>query len=120
MKTLYTIIITLFAMASINAQDNQYHVLWTQVEKLEIADTPKSALEIVSQIEAKAKAENNQAQLIKTLLFKSKFAMILEENSQLTVVNDFKEMIANTQSPTKNVLQNINTYFHINTPCSQQ
>jgi|TARA_R110002020_G_scaffold474772_3_gene707204 uncharacterized protein YfaS (alpha-2-macroglobulin family) len=107
MKTLYTIIITLFAMASINAQDNQYNVLWTQVEKLEIADTPKSALEIVSQIEAKAKAENNQAQLIKTLLFKSKFAMILEENSQLTVVNDFKEMIANTQSPTKNVLQNM-------------
>ncbi|HIB49194.1 MAG TPA: alpha-2-macroglobulin [Flavobacteriaceae bacterium] len=107
MKTLYTIIITLFAMASINAQENQYNVLWTQVEKLEIADTPKSALEIVSQIEAKAKAENNQAQLIKTLLFKSKFAMILEENSQLTVVNDFKEMIANTQSPTKNVLQNM-------------
>lgn len=94
-------------MASMNAQNTNYNVLWNQVEKLELADTPKSALEIVQQIEAKAKTENNQAQLIKTLLFKSKFSLILEENAQLTVVTDFKERISKSEAPTKNVLQNM-------------
>lgn len=94
-------------MASSTAQNTNYNVLWNQVEKLELADTPKSALEIVQQIETKAKAENNQPQLIKTLLFKSKFAMILEEDSQLSVVEDFKAMITKTEAPAKNVLQNM-------------
>ncbi len=94
-------------MASSTAQNTNYNVLWNQVEKLELADTPRSALEIVQQIETKAKAENNQAQLIKTLLFKSKFAMILEEDSQLSVVEDFKAMITKTEVPAKNVLQNM-------------
>jgi len=94
-------------MAFTNAQNTNYNVLWNQIEKLEVADTPKSALEIVTQIEAKAKAKNNQAQLIKTLLFKSKFAMILEEDSQLSVIEDFKNMISKSEAPAKNVLQNM-------------
>ncbi|WP_432412856.1 MG2 domain-containing protein [Rasiella sp. SM2506] len=107
MKTLYTTIIVLLTMASLNAQNPSYNTLWNEVEKLELADTPKSALEIVTQIETKAKAENNQAQHIKTLLFKSKFALILEENAQLSVVEDFKSMIEKSEAPTKNVLQNM-------------
>ncbi len=94
-------------MALTNAQNTSYKILWNQVEKLELADTPKSALEIVTQIEVKAKAEKNQAQLIKTLLFKSKFALILEENAQLTVINDFKEHISKSEVPAKNMLQNM-------------
>ncbi len=94
-------------MTTIHAQNNTYEVLWNKVEKFEVDDLPKSALELVEQIEAKAKAEKNQPQLIKTLLFKSKFALILEEDAQLSVLNDFKEQIATTETPTKNVLQNM-------------
>ncbi|QIE60359.1 alpha-2-macroglobulin [Rasiella rasia] len=107
MKPLYLLLALIFSMTHLNAQNTNYDDLWTAVEKLEIADTPKSALEIVSQIEAKAKAEKNKAQLIKTLLFKSKFALILEENAQLKVVNDFKAEISKNQAPVKNVLQNM-------------
>ncbi|RDK84257.1 alpha-2-macroglobulin family protein [Marinirhabdus gelatinilytica] len=107
MKTITTLIIALFAMTLTNAQNTNYNVLWNKVEQFEIDDLPKSALEIVQQIETKAKTENNQAQLIKTLLFKSKFALVLEENSQLKVVNDFRTEISKTNAPAKNVLQNM-------------
>jgi Bacterial Alpha-2-macroglobulin MG10 domain/MG2 domain/Alpha-2-macroglobulin family len=107
MRTLHIFIITVLTLFSMNAQNTNYAALWNRVSKLEAADQPKSALEIVQQIETKAKAENNEAQLIKTLLFKSKFALILEENAQLSIVEDFKTMIANSEAPTKNVLQNM-------------
>jgi uncharacterized protein YfaS (alpha-2-macroglobulin family) len=94
-------------MTQLNAQNNNYNVLWNQVSTLELDDTPKSALEIVKQIEAKATTEKNHTQLIKVLLFKSKFSLILEENAQLTVVKDFKEQIAKSEAPTKNILQNM-------------
>ena len=106
MKPLFTfIMIILFANFS-NAQTN-YDALWKQVEAKEIEGLPKSALEIVVQIETKAKAENNASQTIKTLLYKSKFALILEEDAQLKVIKDFKVEISKNSSPTKNVLENM-------------
>ncbi|EDM44186.1 hypothetical protein SCB49_04135 [unidentified eubacterium SCB49] len=109
MKTFINIFITLtiFYFNPMQAQNNNYKSLWSQVEKFESESLPKSALSIVSQIETKATAENNEVQLIKTLLFKSKFALILEEDAQLKVVNDFKKHIEQSQGTNKNVLHNM-------------
>ena len=107
MKTFINIFITLTILSfnPMQAQNNNYKSLWSQVEKLEAESLPKSALKIITQIETKATADNNQVQLIKTLLFKSKFALTLEENAQLKVVNDFKTMIAQTQAPSKKCIR---------------
>ncbi len=107
MKTILTSFVALIMITSMQAQNSNYKTLWNQVEKFEIEKLPKSALEVVNQIKTKATSENNQVQLIKTLLFTSKFALILEEDAKLSVVNDFKTMIAQTQSPNKNVLENM-------------
>ncbi len=91
---------------SIKAQNN-YESLWGKVSQFEKEDLPKSALKVVEEIYGKAVKDNNSPQLIKTLLFKSKFALIIEEDAQLKVINEFKKHIQNNNTPTKNVLENI-------------
>ena len=106
MKTILTIMLfTLFASFS-HAQNN-YNNLWKQVEEKELKDLPKSALDIVTQIEVLAKKENNRPQLIKALIYRSKFALVLQEDAQLFIINDFKAEIAKSDTPTKNILQSL-------------
>src|SRR5690606_2088713 len=62
---------------------------------------------VVEQIEVLAIREQNKPQQIKTLLFKSKFALILEEDAQLKIINDFKAAISKNEAPIKNVLENM-------------
>lgn len=105
MKQISTLIMILL-FATTYAQDD-YSKLWKQVETHEKDGLPKSALDVVKQIETLAKKEQNSPQIIKTLIFKSKYALTLEEDAQLSIINDFKTEINNSQSPTKNVLQNL-------------
>lgn len=107
MKNYISIItIILFAQFS-QAQDKPFDKLWKQVETFEIDNLPQSALKIVEQIEALAIKENNKPQQIKTLLFKSKFVLILEEDAQLKIINDFKTAISKNEAPIRNVLENM-------------
>src|SRR5690606_20395885 len=90
------LMVLLFAQFS-EAQNTDYEKLWKQVEVFEMDDLPKSALKVVEQIEVLAIREQNKAQQIKTLLFKSKFALILEEDAQLKIINDFKAAISKNE-----------------------
>ncbi|WP_040278785.1 alpha-2-macroglobulin family protein [Psychroserpens damuponensis] len=100
------LMILLFANFS-NAQPDDYAKLWQEVEAFEQQGLPKSALKIVKAIEKKAKASNNAPQEVKTLLFRSKYALILEDEAQFKIISEFKDAIAKSESPTKNVLQNM-------------
>ncbi|MFD0834205.1 MG2 domain-containing protein [Mariniflexile aquimaris] len=88
-------------------QNSNYETLWKSVEKHEMEGLPKSALNVVEQIYVLAKKDKNHVQLIKTMFFKSKFALVLEEDAQLNIINDFKREIEQNTFPTKNILENI-------------
>ncbi len=105
-RFLLLFMIILFSNFS-SAQNNNYESLWKKVENFEIEGLPKSALKIVEDIEVKAKKEENAPQLIKIMLFKSKFALVLEEEAQLKIINNFKTEIEKSKFPVKNVLENI-------------
>ncbi|WP_230401621.1 alpha-2-macroglobulin family protein [Hanstruepera ponticola] len=107
MKQLTFFIMIVLAINILHAQNSDYDKLWNNVDQLESEGLPKSALEIVQQISELAKEEQNEPQYIKALLFKSKYALILEEDAQLTIINDFKAEIKNSQAPTRNVLENM-------------
>lgn len=92
-------------MALGQQQNDNYQTLWKQVEKLEGDALTKSALKLVTEIAEMAKKEKNPAQLVKALLYSSKYAMTLEEDAQLAIINDFKDAIAKSEAPTKNVLE---------------
>ena len=105
-KQLFTLIILFVFTTTINGQ-KKYPLLWKKVQKFELDNLPKSALKVVDKIYDKANTENNAPQIIKTLFFKSKFSLTLEEDAQLKVINEFKRHIALSKFPTKNVLENV-------------
>ena len=105
------LMILLFATLS-NAQNQNYDMLWAKVEQFEQEGLPQSALEIVTQISEKATQDQNTNQMIKSLLFKSKYALVLEEEAQLKIINDFKSDIANSEFPKKNILENLLAHLY--------
>ncbi|TXE15897.1 alpha-2-macroglobulin [Psychroserpens burtonensis] len=108
MKPIISVLMILLLFASFsNAQTKDYTKLWTQVDAFDLQGLPKSALQVVASIEKKAKASKNTPQEVKTLLFRSKYALILEEEAQFKIIGEFKDAIAKSKSPTKNVLQNM-------------
>ncbi len=81
-----------------------YEQLWKQVDKLEMEQLTQSAYKVVQGIQAKSQKENNSPQTVKALLYASKYALVLEEEAQLKIIQDFKEEIDKATSPTKNIL----------------
>ncbi|TJY37154.1 alpha-2-macroglobulin family protein [Pontimicrobium aquaticum] len=104
-KTIAIIIILLFA--NLSHSQNNYDDLWKEVEKYEVEGLPKSALKVVETISNKTDKEDNNVQRIKALLFKSKFILILEEDAQLSIINDFKAQISKSEFSTKNILESL-------------
>lgn len=107
MKNLITVLtIILFSQMAHSQKNNEsYEVLWKNVQKFEKEALTKSALNVAQKISEKAKKEKNSAQIVKSLLYTSKYALTLEEDAQLNIVNDFKREIEIAESPTKNVLE---------------
>ncbi|MEM6516620.1 MAG: hypothetical protein AAF688_10595 [Bacteroidota bacterium] len=89
------------------SQKANFKELWGQVKRFENDGLPKSALEVVEQIAAKATSEKNSPEYIKSLLFKSKYALILEEEAQLKIVKNFKAEIDKSKAAEKSILQNM-------------
>lgn len=104
-RTVFLLMIILFS--NFASAQQTYKSLWDKVEKLEIEGLPKSALKIVDDIAKQAEKDNNATQQIKTMIFKSKFALVLEEDAQLNIINDFKTEIEKTAFPTKHILENL-------------
>ncbi|WP_047545263.1 alpha-2-macroglobulin family protein [Psychroserpens sp. Hel_I_66] len=107
MKPFITLLMLIFFANFSNAQTPNFDALWEKVENQESDGLPKSALEVVEQISVKAKKEANAPQQIKALIYKSKYALTLEEDAQLSIINNFKTEISNAQTPVKNVLENM-------------
>ncbi len=103
---LFSIMLLFFALHS-KAQTPNYDTLWKEVNDLNAKGLPKSALKQVQAIESKATLDKNDTQLVKTLLFKSKYALVLEEEAQLKIINDFKTKISKSNFPVKNILENM-------------
>ncbi|MTI22922.1 alpha-2-macroglobulin [Fulvivirga sp. RKSG066] len=107
MKYLLTFcLVCLLGFSSKSQHESFYGSKWLEVYRLEVKELPKSALEIVDSIYNHAKANNNEEQLIKALIYQSKFALTLEENAELKVVNRFKEEIRQSSNPSRGILQN--------------
>jgi uncharacterized protein YfaS (alpha-2-macroglobulin family) len=102
-----SVIILFSANAHAQQSNKNYDDLWKTVQKFEEGNLPKSALIEVEKIYTAAKKENNAPQLLKTLLFKSKYALILEEDAQLNIINSFNTEISKSAFPTKNILESV-------------
>lgn len=80
---------------------------WKQIDSLEQAGQPRSALEIVQTIYAKAKAENNTGQLVKAVIYKLKFTSYIEEDALVLSLIDLKKEAVKAPFPARNVLHSM-------------
>ena len=90
-----------------SAQSKYYDTQWEAVQKLESEGLTKSASELVDKIYIRAKGDEDTVQKTKALLYQSKYMQILEEDSQLKNVDNFKSEIASSDIVTKRLLENL-------------
>ena len=106
----FTIVLfSLLGMTGLSGQSlpPTYNEDWQKVYAFELQDLPQSALKIVDHIQQKARRDKNSPQIIKTLLYQSKFSLLLEEEAQLKVVRQLELEIDQASSPEKQMLQSI-------------
>ncbi|MEO1054747.1 MAG: alpha-2-macroglobulin, partial [Bacteroidota bacterium] len=108
-KFTFTLLLVWQINLTLQAQTNNFNYdrYWTKVQIKELGGLPKSADSIVTKIYKQAKADNNQIQLIKSLIYKSKFMIALEEEAQLKVVQLFLREITEIQSHNRHLLENM-------------
>ena len=106
-KYIIPILILVSTLAFSQNKSSNFETLWKEVQQLEVKSLPKSALTLVESIYKKAKKEENSPQIIKALIYKSKFALTLEEDAQLKVIQQFKTEIKSSKTPTSNLLESV-------------
>jgi len=107
MKKASLLIAILICSQLVTGQENSdsYDALWKKVAQFDTENLPKSALKVVGVISEKARKEKNTPQLVKSLIYSSKYALTLEEEGQLAIIHDFKSEIEKAELPTKNILE---------------
>lgn len=81
-----------------NNKMKDYDKEWAQVEKFEKDDLPKSALEVVDGIVAKALADKNTPQVIKALLVKSHFKVKIDTELSIDIFKDLESLLQSVES----------------------
>jgi uncharacterized protein YfaS (alpha-2-macroglobulin family) len=80
---------------------------WKTVDSLNRKGLPKSALEVVEKIYAKAKADKNNDQIIKAVIHRMKYINASEEHAFRNLLKDIDKEIAESTFPNQNVLHSI-------------
>lgn len=101
--------VILLAYQPLSAQNNEddYAKEWLKVEAFTSKSLPRSALEIVEQIYAKARNENNQPEQVKAVLFKIELSGQIEENSDENAINLVVNEIKTTSFPATSIYHSI-------------
>lgn len=109
-KLLITILYILLAINFANAQ-SKYDKLWLQVENLELEGKFKDANNLVNKILSKADKSKKSDHIVKGFIYKSKFTMLLSEDSQSKIIYDLRIAINKYSFPTNAILHSVYAEF---------
>jgi len=70
-----------------------YNDLWKKVQQYSQKDLPKSALKTVELIYTKAKAEGNESEVLKTLIYRISLQSTFQENFRLKSIREFEKEV---------------------------
>lgn len=76
----------------------EFESKWNDVKKLETEGKFKSANQLVKKIHKKAKRKKDEDQMIKCLIYESKFSQTLDENSQILILETVRKQIKNNSN----------------------
>ena len=86
---------------------DNYPDAWRTVDSLDKQRLPKSAQEQVEKIYKRARLENNYPQIVKSVIYRSKYVSQLEEEGMAKVIANWEEEIKNADAPTQQILQSV-------------
>lgn len=92
---------------------DSYEERWKKVDSLENQGLVRSALVEVNEILATARKDNNSPQLVKSLLFKSRYISQVEENGFYQAFEDLEAEIKAQAGPTKAILHALAGGFYL-------
>lgn len=110
MKKRILLLLLIIGFQCITAQ-TKYDKLWKEVEQFELEGKFKSAAETTDKILKKSERSHESAQLVKSFIYKSKFALQLEEDAQHKIVSEIKEQIDKSEFPTNAILKSVYAGF---------
>ncbi len=84
-----------------------YEIAWKKIDDLITKGLPQSAMDEVNKLYIIAKKEGHDAQLVKTLVYKSQLVQQVEENDWFKNVQSFENEIAVSKQPAKQILHSI-------------
>lgn len=97
-------ILLLFILFSYTLSAQNYDKQWKNVVELEFEGKIKSAMKQTDKIYKKAIKDNNEDQIIKSLLYSSKFLLIVDKDARLKIIQNLENEISRAGVPTKAVL----------------
>ena len=92
---------------NMTAQNGDYATEWKEIQSLEEQGLPKSARDKVDALYIRAKSDNNASQIIKTLIYRSKYITELEEDGFVKAVSQLQDEATREKFPTKAILQSM-------------
>ena len=113
-------LLLLVCLLSLNMfSQKKFDKLWDKIEILETKNHSKDAYDLVLEVYDKAKRKNNQKQIAKAFIYKSKFELMLKENSENDVYQAFLKEIETQKFPFKQILtshlaESLNEYYTSN------
>lgn len=96
-----------FGNARAQIMKTDFDRLWSRVDSLEAEGLPASALEHVDNILALARAESNEPQLLKALMYRSKFVATLNEDGANRIVDELRVELDRADGEARSILQSI-------------
>ncbi|MFN2262234.1 MAG: hypothetical protein ABR595_09245, partial [Psychroflexus sp.] len=98
-------LLLLVCLIGLNAfSQKKFEKIWDKIETLETKNRSKDAYDLVLEVFEKAEKANNDKQVTKAFIYKSKFELMLKENSQKDVYKSFINEIERQTFPTKQIL----------------
>ena len=84
-----------------------YAGLWKQVDSLSALGQPRSAAEVAEKIRARAKAEKNDPQYIKSVIYGMRLNSEFQENFLVKSISGLKKEVITAKGPSRQILQSI-------------
>jgi hypothetical protein len=116
LSAFFLTLILCFCFSILQAQKTKsdYDMQWEKVENFQKKGLTKPALQEVENIYNDAKKNNNDAQIIKALLFKINLHQNIQEDASVKSIDSLENEIANAREPAKSILQSITAQLYWN------
>ncbi len=100
-------VVVFTALVSIAFPPQDYDKLWKKVYQLEADGLPRSALDVVDEIYREARAEDNQPQLLKALIYKISLKSRFEEDHLAGAIRYFNAELSEAEPPSRQIIHSL-------------